>query len=702
MEGEIHGSALWYEHIIRFVPCSLASLWSFLLAWYLTCTLTSLTKQPRALGRPMGSRHLQILFIAILALIVFGSSSAFAQSEEAFTLRRWTKGKSFIKQGTLEVAHVDNFTEGRHFNIYLLKEKRGARHQLVFEAIPEDIKHGDKVKVQGRKARNGLLYIAPSRGDSITTIAQTPTRSKATTGARTMLILRITSSDGAVSCSASSLAGTAWDGSSTIDGAFRAYSFDQLSFIRDANNDGQAEVADVSIAATTAGKCEWSNWAALANSAAQARGITLSQYDHIGYVLPNNSSCGWAGLAYVGGTSYWVHGNYCGTSYKDVFIHEVGHNLGLGHASYNGSEYDDRSCPMGYGGVGDRHFSSARKVQLGWLPGSTVVQPAAGRQTFMLEALELPSTTAAYMKVLTIPTGVGLEKYYVSYRRRVGSYSGNLGTTYDGKVSIHKFTSGSAATSLVAILGEGQNFTDSSLGFTLTVLARNDATSTATVESNFACTAVSPSITLAPELQGTNRPGTALSYNVTVTNNDSDACGAAIFSLESYLLPGWTSNFESTTLNLAAGQSGSTAVTIIPPSSLEPGSYAFSLQAGEPNHGTVQKEGFYLLDTIAPTAPAGLTAELVKGKGKRLNVVLKWQASADTQSAVPGYTVYRNGIRLGTTPGTGFTDANPIAGTGTYVVTASDAAGNESAPSNSAIVTNSSSSGSGGSRGGSK
>jgi chitodextrinase len=89
--------------------------------------------------------------------------------------------------------------------------------------------------------------------------------------------------------------------------------------------------------------------------------------------------------------------------------------------------------------------------------------------------------------------------------------------------------------------------------------------------------------------------------------------------------------------------------------------------------------------------PTGLTAAEVRGK-----VQLTWQAATDNV-ALGGYTVWRNGGKIGTTANTSFTDSAISSGsTYTYFVVASDAAGNVSGASNTAMVTISSSTKGGG------
>jgi fibronectin type 3 domain-containing protein len=86
------------------------------------------------------------------------------------------------------------------------------------------------------------------------------------------------------------------------------------------------------------------------------------------------------------------------------------------------------------------------------------------------------------------------------------------------------------------------------------------------------------------------------------------------------------------------------------------------------------------LDSVPPSAPTGLTAALVVGPGASL----AWTASNDNVG-VTGYVVFRNAVQIasvGPSPTT-YTDSPlPGAGTFTYTVKATDAAGNMSAASN--------------------
>jgi fibronectin type 3 domain-containing protein len=91
-------------------------------------------------------------------------------------------------------------------------------------------------------------------------------------------------------------------------------------------------------------------------------------------------------------------------------------------------------------------------------------------------------------------------------------------------------------------------------------------------------------------------------------------------------------------------------------------------------------------DTTAPAAPANLTAQAASGS----EVDLQWTGASDNVG-VTGYRVYRGSAVVGTVPGDAlaYHDASDVKPNTSYsyTVTAVDAAGNESARSNSATVT---------------
>ncbi|AIQ51870.1 carbohydrate binding domain-containing protein [Paenibacillus sp. FSL R7-0331] len=88
-------------------------------------------------------------------------------------------------------------------------------------------------------------------------------------------------------------------------------------------------------------------------------------------------------------------------------------------------------------------------------------------------------------------------------------------------------------------------------------------------------------------------------------------------------------------------------------------------------------------DTSAPTAPANVTATVQNAS----SALVSWTASTDNVG-VTGYEIYRNGVKVGTSATTSYTDSGLAGQTSyTYTVKAFDAAGNLSAFSAAALVT---------------
>jgi len=103
-------------------------------------------------------------------------------------------------------------------------------------------------------------------------------------------------------------------------------------------------------------------------------------------------------------------------------------------------------------------------------------------------------------------------------------------------------------------------------------------------------------------------------------------------------------------------------------------------------------QGTNPVDTQPPSAPGNLTATAVSSS----QINLSWTASTDNVG-VAGYDVYRNGVKVGSTTSTSYSDTGLAASTTySYFVKARDAAGNESAASNTASATTQASGGGGG------
>jgi uncharacterized membrane protein/chitodextrinase len=106
-------------------------------------------------------------------------------------------------------------------------------------------------------------------------------------------------------------------------------------------------------------------------------------------------------------------------------------------------------------------------------------------------------------------------------------------------------------------------------------------------------------------------------------------------------------------------------------------------QPGSPNPGDVPGTGTAVPDTTPPATPAGLSAT----SSTPTAIDLAWNAATDDKE-VTGYKVYRAETAIATVTATSYRDASLSSATQyCYVVTATDAASNESAPSAQACAT---------------
>lgn len=155
----------------------------------------------------------------------------------------------------------------------------------------------------------------------------------------------------------------------------------------------------------------------------------LGDFDIVGLFFGNigvyAGGMSYAGLASVGGPDLWIQqANDAG-----VYVHELGHNYGLGHASLWQSsgpspidagtsvEYGDRFDIMGSGPVDRGHFHPQAKARLNWLAPSEWVAAAASA-THRLHRIDSTATagTPRGVRVTKSTTPGAAEYYWLGFR----------------------------------------------------------------------------------------------------------------------------------------------------------------------------------------------------------------------------------------------------------------------------------------------
>ncbi len=495
--------------------------------------------------------------------------------------------------GTLEVLHEDRDPGSRY--VYFLRTAI-ERLELRFATDAPALQTGDHIRARGRRG-NGILAL-DSSGSVQTLAAALPN----TFGAQKTLVILVNFTD-------------------NRDPALqpcrhRAKCFQHHQQLRSGkllqpdldDRRHQSTVAADIVGWFTINQsssvCDYSTTASLADQAATAAGVNLSQYTRKVYAFPQNS-CTWWGLGTVGGnpSRSWINGSL----QLRVVAHEMGHNLGLYHShsldcgaaviggTCTSSDYGDYFDTMGSSAY---HYNGYQKERLGWLnynlspPITTVTSDGV----YWIAPYETDTDDPKALKVLqSIDSSGRRTNYYLEFRRPIGFDAGmSTNTNVMNGVLVHLGTESSGNTSYLLdmtpsttswtdpALTVGQSYSDSTAGVTFTVLSAD--TTGATVSVSFSgggtatCAHATPTVSMSPSSQ-TVAAGGSVSHTVTVTNTDSSACTASSFNLTSAMPAGLSGTFGATTINLAPGSSSSTTLQVAASPTLAAGLYNFNVAA---------------------------------------------------------------------------------------------------------------------------
>jgi hypothetical protein len=574
-------------------------------------------------------------------------------------------------EGVVTVYVADDFERGARTEV-VLRDRTGRSWRLdLARAGRTRLATGDRVRAAGF-VEGDRLEVAD--GASLEVLA---TAAPAVAGARSVVAIVLGFRDDAVSCTNAAIADTLWDGERSVDGLYREASAGLLSFPGDTDGNGQPDVFRFALDTDVRTSCSPDAWAAAGDAAATASGVDLSSYRHRLYVLPADAGCTWAGLASVGcqGTCRaWVKTCWL----PDVFAHELGHNLGMNHASTdvdnNGNvdcEYCDLSDPMGLGGMGWRHFNGPHKRQMGWL-GEDGAASVGDGGTIVLSSLEQDPAQAPFPQVYEVAVP-GDDPYFLSYRRSAG-YDDDLDSVYVGRTTIHRQSGSTGKTRLIARLDDGESFEDDEAGVTITQVSHASASVTVLVSTG--CEPLPPAVSVSP-LEIVAERNAPRSFELAVANRDSEECGATSFAVTAGVPAGWSAEIDDATLELAPGDEASVRVTVTAVAA-SPGEYPIVLSVTDleaPAHGAEAGATF----AVEPS-PLPAVSEL-RGLSRGGRVVLEWLPPPGAGQLVEAYRVRRDGDLAGTTDRSHWIDGGLEDGTTyTYEVTPWSEALGEGAP----------------------
>lgn len=399
--------------------------------------------------------------------------------------------------------------------------------------------------------------------------------------------------------------------------------------------------------------------------------VNYQNYSRVMVVFPNTGVCSWAGLGTVGCTSYatadgtnttsmaWLRADQMASRSAGVrlFTHELGHNLGLHHASSRAytsealgalgaagtlDEYGDRFSTMGFWNFG---FYSAQHAtnQLGWLTTSAVsgmpnVQVVETSGTYTIQNYE---ARPAGMKGLRVRRGTGNNAWlWIEARRNTGIYDSQIGSQVFSGALIHyedsttgarthlpDFTPGSASGFTDPALVLGSSWTDPYSNLRLSVTGSTATSLTVQVDYGaLPCVRGVPVVTLSPSSLAVAQ-GSSGSFTVAVRNGDSAGCPAAAFDLRASLPDAaWTYALGSATLTINPGQSASTTYRVTPPATVSAGSFLAGITAV---HSAAP--------TMTGSASAGVTVTV-----PNYALVVSVTNGGSVQATPPGATCTRN------------------------------------------------------------
>jgi hypothetical protein len=643
--------------------------------------------------------------------------------------------------GTIEQTHTD--TASGPDAITFLSTAAGPQ-AVTFAADQPVPPNGAEVELTGRVADGtlavssatvtGPTIVVPTKnasegnGAALADNQGTPLRSGA---ARRVAIVVITFAGGSATAptySDATLHGVLEANANSVSNYFNEQSYGAVSFTGNSNAAG--DIYRVSIASNGSGCNDdgtvqhapaWMTWGSQAAAAvgngtggplAQNRYGQYTNYDHVIYVFNSQHTCGWAGLGYMPGDEVYIDNAFT----LSVVAHELGHNLGVHHASTlrcvagglnvafsstNGActsdEYGDMYDIMGQSSTNQQN--AFHKLQSGWLGSSTGprVQTITTSGSYTVGPLESSSGLDAYADLgdtfaldFRQPTGSYFDNYASNSPAIGGVQIRLVQTPGDGSPIQTQLIDTTPQTSSFAdaALTQNSTFVDSTDGITIQTTDVNplgatvhvtfgatggpssggagptpaaDTTAPSAVSSLSATVASGPVVTLA-FAAATDDRGVS-SYRITRDGSQIDNLSGALTSFADWTAPYGSHSYGITAVDTSGnvGPTATVSAIVSPPVPPKPSTTPGKKPA-----------------TPGPSTPANkLKAHTVKvtvkiasrrsagSKALKRRVTLTWKRVAGAKT----YTVTRNGRRLTTTKTPKLVDASPPRGTLRYTVT---------------------------------
>lgn len=247
----------------------------------------------------------------------------------------------------------------------------------------------------------------------------------------------------------------------TLKRTYEVNSFGRISFSK--NNASKSEVYGpftIPIAISKEKSCRPEIWALLAMELAKKEGVDFKDFDHLIFILPasikmQSKLCGWNGLGHLGclfQCKAWV--SNCDS--LGVYVHEIGHNLGLQHsASYNPltdeyAEYGDPTAIMSNRWFHSKnevfYFNAPHRIEKGWIEKEHILDVDSSG-IYKIMPFNKPPIDGKY-QVLRIKT----QESKHSYSHYVFSFAVGENVIFNNSCLIHKHVNAKSSTKYLSRL----------------------------------------------------------------------------------------------------------------------------------------------------------------------------------------------------------------------------------------------------------
>lgn len=570
--------------------------------------------------------------LSLLCLSALGAGAAPARADHPDSEQTF--------RGTLEVSHGDDFRSGAARKTYTLVQ--GRRRMTFVPTRAPRVRARARVVVRGRRVGGRVVGAVRSRRELARGSHHVPAA-----GPRKVLVLLFNfAADPSQPWTVDQVRGRIFTDPDSTAAFYTEQSYGRTQIVGKARPDG--DVHGWYTIAASPGVCDVNLWTQQARQAARDTGVDLSGYDHTIYVFPGQSSCGWAGLGDLGdvaGGWSWLNGDIS----VRVTAHELGHNLGLHHASSyrctdpggtrvaissscTVAEYGDPFDVMG--GYGDRHSHGWHLQRLGYL-GAENIRTVTSSGTYTVRSAIAPSGDVQLLRIPRTRNADGSVRdyYYLDLRTPGGVFDDFLTTdpavqgvsirvnrepTVTTQSWLIDTTPVSGSSFWDASLAAGRTFSDGTVTVTTVTMSGDTATVSVTLPDTAAPSAP-PGLTVRHEAGrvglawGAAADDTGVSRYVVLRNGAEVATTAGTAWDEPAPAPG-TYRYEVAAEDAAGNRGPRSAVAVTVPVPPPP----------PPDGGTVEPP--QPADTSAPRARL---RALRRGRGRSARVALLGRATDD-------------------------------------------------------------------------